>query len=62
MERANRRVGLPLFQMEEGMGLSSFLSKGELGFWSKAWFQVGVSLSPFGETGEGFALKLKPHI
>lgn len=28
----NRRVGLPLFQMEEGMVVTSFLSDGVLGF------------------------------
>ena len=36
------------------MGLTSFLANGVMDFQRKALFQEGFSLSPLGETGEGF--------
>lgn len=36
------------------MELNSFLADGVLGFQSNVWNEDGFSLSPLGETGEGF--------
>jgi len=54
MERVNRRVGLPLFQMEDGIVVTNpFLVDVRLNF-QVIFLLMLFGFSPVGETGEGF--------
>jgi len=53
MERVNRRVGLPLFQMEEGIVVTSFLVHGRIEFLNQSFGLWWFGLLPRGGDGRG---------
>jgi len=56
----NRHIGLPLFQMEEGIVMVSLLRHGVVEFPNMGSVSEGLGFSPFGKTGEGFVFEAHP--